>query len=189
VNSVVNSVVNWEKRAGVLADQVTDPDSLWRPLVAAVPRHELVPRWWDADETGGWVLREGGDDDPDAWAEAAYADRSLVTRVGALHADHAMPEHARLGPQHAATSARQSPPSATARATSSRILPGSCTARGLRHGVSAADIAVSRPDLRTVSTSSTAPACETTPRSPASTRTRGYDPLRSFTWRGFFPRS
>jgi len=28
VNSVVNSVVNWEKRAGVLADQVTDPDSL-----------------------------------------------------------------------------------------------------------------------------------------------------------------
>lgn len=82
--------MNWEKRARTLADQVTDPDSRWRPVVAAVPRHELVPRWWEADGSGGWVLREGGSDQ-DAWAEAAYADRSLVTRVGGLHADHAMP--------------------------------------------------------------------------------------------------
>lgn len=72
-----------------------------------------------------------------------------------------------------ATSARQSPPSATASATSSRILPRSCTARGLRHGSSAADIAASRPVLRTVSTSSTAPVCETTPRPRPSMRTRG----------------
>ncbi len=70
-------------------------------------------------------------------------------------------------------SARQSPPSATARATSSRILPGSGTARGRRHGVSAADIALSRPGLRAVSTSSTPPACETTPLPPPSMRTRG----------------
>lgn len=48
-----------------------------------------------------------------------------------------------------ATSARQSPPSATARTTSRRILPGSCTARAFRHGVTVADIAVSRPALRT----------------------------------------
>ena len=71
------------------------------------------------------------------------------------------------------TSARQSPPSATASATSSRILPGSCTVRGFRQGTSAADIAASRPDLPIVSTNSTAPACETTPRPPPSTRTRG----------------
>lgn len=37
----------------------------------------------------------------------------------------------------------------------------------------AADIAASRSDLRTVSTSSTAPARETTPRPPPSMRTRG----------------
>jgi hypothetical protein len=43
-----------------------------------------------------------------------------------------------------ATSAGQSPPNATANATSRRILPGSCTARAFRHGVSAADIAVCR---------------------------------------------
>ncbi|MGY3677790.1 hypothetical protein ACVWXU_001413 [Streptomyces sp. TE33382] len=72
-----------------------------------------------------------------------------------------------------ATSARQSPPSATARATSSRVLPGPCTARAFRHGVSAPDIAVSNPALRTVSTSSTPPACETTARPPPSVRTHG----------------
>lgn len=43
----------------------------------------------------------------------------------------------------------------SSRAASSRIFPGSCTARGRRHGASAADIAVSRPLLRMVSTSST----------------------------------
>ncbi|MEH0423469.1 methyltransferase type 11 [Streptomyces sp. B21-083] len=82
--------MDWEKRAARLADQVADPDSRWRPVVAAVPRHELIPRWWDVDDSGEWVLREGGAD-LDAWAEAAYADRSLVTRVGGLHADHARP--------------------------------------------------------------------------------------------------
>jgi hypothetical protein len=46
-------------------------------------------------------------------------------------------------------------------------------AGSLRHGASAADIVLSSPDLRTVSTSSTDPACVTTPRPPPSTRTRG----------------
>lgn len=91
MNRDMNGDMNWEKKAGALADQVTDPDSRWRPLVAAVPRHELVPRWWEADGSGGWALQEGGSNE-DAWAEVAYADRSLVTRVGGLHADHAMPD-------------------------------------------------------------------------------------------------
>ncbi len=82
--------MDWEMRAGRLADQVTDPDSRWLAPVARVPRHELVPRWWDVDDSGGWVLREGVNE-PDKWVEAAYADRSLVTRVGRLHADHAKP--------------------------------------------------------------------------------------------------
>ncbi|MFC9591561.1 methyltransferase domain-containing protein [Streptomyces sp. NPDC056944] len=34
------------------------------------------------------MLRDGPSD-PDAWLKAAYADRSLVTRVGSLHADQA----------------------------------------------------------------------------------------------------
>lgn len=80
--------MDWEHRAIALADQVTDPDSRWLAPVARVPRHELVPRWWVVDDSGRWSLRDGPSD-PEAWAEAAYADRSLVTRVGPLHADKA----------------------------------------------------------------------------------------------------
>lgn len=48
------------------------------------------------------------------------------------------PEHRRLGPQHGDIG-QTVPASATASATSSRILPGSCTDRCFRHGANAAD--------------------------------------------------
>lgn len=80
--------MKWESRAHALADRVTDPDSRWLAPVARVPRHTLVPRWWATDDSGRWTLRDGPSD-PEAWAEAAYADRSLITRVGTLHADKA----------------------------------------------------------------------------------------------------
>ncbi|MFG2969948.1 methyltransferase domain-containing protein [Streptomyces sp. NPDC048288] len=80
--------MNWESKASTLANRVTDPDSRWLAPVARVPRHELIPKWWELDGSEQWVLRDGPSD-PEAWAEAAYADRSLVTRVGTLHADHA----------------------------------------------------------------------------------------------------
>ncbi|MET7357587.1 methyltransferase domain-containing protein [Streptomyces sp. NPDC005562] len=83
--------MDWQSKASTLADKVTDPDSRWLAPVARVPRHELVPRWWDMDSSGTWVLRDGASD-PAAWAEAAYADRSLITKVGGLHADHAKPD-------------------------------------------------------------------------------------------------
>ncbi|MEU1806029.1 methyltransferase domain-containing protein [Streptomyces sp. NPDC019937] len=82
--------MDWVRCAERLADQVTDPDSRWLAPVARVPRHELVPRWWDLDEAGRWVLRDGPSN-PQVWADAAYEDRALVTRVGTLHADHAEP--------------------------------------------------------------------------------------------------
>ena len=56
-----------------------------------------------------------------------------------------------------ATSARQSPPSASVNARSRTTLPGSCTAPGLRHGASAADSSRPAGDP-TVSVSSTPPA-------------------------------
>lgn len=80
--------MNWKTRARTLADQAADPDSRWHAPVAGVARHTLVPRWWDVDGSGHWVLRDGPSD-PEAWLDAAYADRSLVTRVGTLHADAA----------------------------------------------------------------------------------------------------
>ncbi|MFJ9817742.1 class I SAM-dependent methyltransferase [Streptomyces sp. NPDC101151] len=54
-----------------------------------------------------------------------------------------------------------------------RILPGSCTARGLRHGVSAADSPAPRSIRRTVSTRRTPPACKTIPEPPPDVRTGG----------------
>ena len=79
----------WGARSVALADEVVHPSSPWHGAVAATPRHLLVPRWWRylADE-GGWTLRVG-EDDPERWLDAAYANRTLVTRVGNLHADHA----------------------------------------------------------------------------------------------------
>jgi protein-L-isoaspartate O-methyltransferase len=88
--------MDWKARADRLAAEVTHPASRWRPLVAAMPRHVFVPRWWAWSQRGPslwhdtWELRDGPAD-PAAWLDAAYSDKSLVTRVGPLHADHAGP--------------------------------------------------------------------------------------------------
>jgi protein-L-isoaspartate O-methyltransferase len=76
--------VIWETAAVNLADSVTHRTSRWRPVVARTPRHLFVPQWWEAD-AGRWTLREPVTDTE--WFRAAYADRSLVTQVGSLHAD------------------------------------------------------------------------------------------------------
>lgn len=104
--------MNWKPYADRLASEVTHAVSRWRPVVATVPRHVFVPRWWAWSASGAgfyadtWELREGPAD-PDGWLDTAYSDRSLITRVGPLHADYAAP-----GQQ------------ATGRPTSSATLPG-----------------------------------------------------------------
>ena len=80
--------MDWERQAARLASQVTEPSSRWRALVAAVPRHEFVPRWWSADATG-WTLQDGPVMPGQEWVDAVYRDKSLITRIGPLHADHA----------------------------------------------------------------------------------------------------
>lgn len=81
--------MNWSDQAERLAGEVTRPTSSWREAVLTTPRHLLVPRWWSSSASG-WTLRDGPSDEP-AWLAAAYSDTSLVTRVGPLHADLAMP--------------------------------------------------------------------------------------------------
>lgn len=88
--------MNWKPHSERLAGEVTHPVSRWRPVIAGVPRHVFIPRWWSWAGPGSgfgtdvWKLRDGPSDEV-AWLEAAYADRSLVTQVGPLHADHAGP--------------------------------------------------------------------------------------------------
>ncbi|WP_405911601.1 50S ribosomal protein L11 methyltransferase [Streptomyces sp. NBC_00963] len=80
--------MNWKPHAVTLAHSVTHAGSRWHAPVAALPRHLFIPRWWAGGD--GWSLRAGADDDQ-AWLAAAYADDSLVTRVGSAHADQAQP--------------------------------------------------------------------------------------------------
>lgn len=81
---------DWQHHARTLADAVTHPLSRWRPAVAGVPRHVFVPRWFGRAEDGDWVATDGPTD-PREWARIAYRDRTVVTRVGADHADNAKP--------------------------------------------------------------------------------------------------
>ncbi|MGH3885799.1 MAG: methyltransferase domain-containing protein [Pseudonocardiaceae bacterium] len=88
--------MDWRPHAERLASEVTHPVSRWRPVIAAIPRHLLVPRWWSWSAAGSgfgsdvWELRDGPADE-DGWLRAAYSDQSLVTRVGPRHADCAGP--------------------------------------------------------------------------------------------------
>lgn len=79
--------MNWPARAATLAGATTHQHSRWAPAVAATPRHLFIPRWWGRG-SDGWELLDGPAD-PDRWLDAAYRDKTLVTRVGPLHADHA----------------------------------------------------------------------------------------------------
>lgn len=88
--------MNWQAHAQQLAERVTHLISRWRPIIAAVPRHAFIPRWWNWTSpvsgycTDTFTLVEGPADQA-AWLNVAYRDLSLVTQVGPLHADHANP--------------------------------------------------------------------------------------------------
>ncbi|MGW6194819.1 methyltransferase domain-containing protein [Kribbella sp. NPDC055110] len=82
-------MTDWTEAARKLADQVTAAAPEWHDSVSSTPRHQLVPRWWEPIPDSypfAWGLRTPLPDHP--WAEA-YADETLVTRVGSLHADRA----------------------------------------------------------------------------------------------------
>jgi protein-L-isoaspartate O-methyltransferase len=83
--------MDWQPHANALADTVVRPSSRWNGPLASTPRHQFVPSWWRLLPDTGWTLRDGPAD-LDRWTRAAYSDRTLVTRIGPLHADHALAE-------------------------------------------------------------------------------------------------
>ncbi|MEV7012926.1 protein-L-isoaspartate(D-aspartate) O-methyltransferase [Streptosporangium sp. NPDC051022] len=101
--------MDWKPLARRLADEVVGPGSRWHSVIAAIPRHLLVPRWWstpDDGKPGAWQLRDGPLDER-VWSETAYHNLSLVTAVAGLHADHATPDDTPAG-EHTSSSAMPS---------------------------------------------------------------------------------
>ncbi|MEV8547949.1 protein-L-isoaspartate(D-aspartate) O-methyltransferase [Streptomyces sp. NPDC051572] len=81
--------MDWQTHARRLAADVVRPESRWYGPLAVTPRHVFVPRWWEHGAQA-WELRDGVAD-TEAWMRAAYANRTLVTRIGPVHADRAEP--------------------------------------------------------------------------------------------------
>ncbi|QDY79108.1 protein-L-isoaspartate(D-aspartate) O-methyltransferase [Streptomyces qinzhouensis] len=81
--------MDWEHHARRLADSFLRPDSRWWHPVATTPRHCFVPAWFERAD-GGRAVRHGATDTR-AWLDAAYADTTLVTRIGTAHADLTTP--------------------------------------------------------------------------------------------------
>jgi protein-L-isoaspartate O-methyltransferase len=92
-------VTPWHEAARALADKVAADAPDWHEAVSNTPRHLLVPRWWQrlpdspAEE---WELVDPAEGSQEH-RMAAYADNTLVTRVGPLHADHARPDEKASG--------------------------------------------------------------------------------------------
>ncbi|MDQ3988502.1 MAG: methyltransferase domain-containing protein [Actinomycetota bacterium] len=75
---------DWTDRAAALADELVKKGKLrspeWIAAVRAVPRHELVPVFYEQDPASGqWLRRESTDPQ---WQEGIYANRALFTMIG-----------------------------------------------------------------------------------------------------------
>ncbi len=74
---------DWTDRAAALADELVEKGKLrsreWIAAVRAVPRHALVPVFYEQDPTGEWLRRDGTDP---VYHDRVYANRALCTMIG-----------------------------------------------------------------------------------------------------------
>ncbi len=75
----------WQARAEALADKLTADGDLhttrWRAAVCAVPRHELVPRYYEQEGTTYRLVAPDDDASRRAWLDLVYSDTTLITAV------------------------------------------------------------------------------------------------------------
>jgi methyltransferase of ATP-grasp peptide maturase system len=77
---------DWQARAEALADKLTADGDLhtaeWRAAVCGVPRHELVPQYYEQEDTTTYRLITPDDDaSRRAWLDRVYSDTTLITAV------------------------------------------------------------------------------------------------------------
>jgi len=75
----------WQARAEGLADKLTADGDLhtreWRAAVCAVPRHELVPRYYEQEGTTYRLVAPDDGASRRAWLDLVYSDTTLITAV------------------------------------------------------------------------------------------------------------
>ncbi|MGH4021163.1 MAG: methyltransferase domain-containing protein [Pseudonocardiaceae bacterium] len=76
--------IEWNSRAAALADELVGAGKLrspeWIAAVRAIPRHALVPIFYEQDSgTGDWRARDATDPQ---WHERVYSNRGLFTKIG-----------------------------------------------------------------------------------------------------------
>ncbi|MGQ0776333.1 MAG: methyltransferase domain-containing protein [Pseudonocardiales bacterium] len=76
--------MNWTDLAAGLADELVAAGKLhspeWIAAVRAIPRHALVPVFYEQDpRTGQWLTRDGTDP---TWQDRIYSNRGLFTKIG-----------------------------------------------------------------------------------------------------------
>jgi protein-L-isoaspartate(D-aspartate) O-methyltransferase len=75
-------MIDWEPRAVALADELEKTGKLtnarWREALLRVPRHVLVPEYFEPDQLGGWRRVSTAADEG---LDAVYSNKSLTTDV------------------------------------------------------------------------------------------------------------
>ncbi|APU15986.1 MULTISPECIES: methyltransferase domain-containing protein [Actinoalloteichus] len=78
-------IEEWQTRAERLADKLAADGDLhydeWRAAVCAVPRHELVPRYYEQEGPTYRLVTPDDDASRRAWLDLVYSDTTLTTAV------------------------------------------------------------------------------------------------------------
>lgn len=79
------TTISYGHRIRQLADMLTHNGELsaaWREAFCAVPRHVMVPRYYEQDDSGQWHLVDGAEPSVRGrWLDAVYSDRTLITAL------------------------------------------------------------------------------------------------------------